>query len=248
MHAYRNNHPIKAAIATVVMGLALRTFSDIVIVSSQPVFDRFRLLIGKKLKKVFLGVDEAFYAEEPDCSLERYEKRKLVFGGQFREGKNQDMLIRAFSSYIHKTGDRSAVLYLPGNGDLLERCKNLAESLGLYDQVQFPGRVDRDEMKRYYASASIALVPSNSETFGSCIAEPFILGAVVVTRPVGCAIDVIVDGDSGLIFSNEQELSRILGELLPNTERMHKVAENALKQRSIFLWDQICKSYLAVLD
>ena len=67
-------------------------------------------------------------------------------------------------------------------------------------------------------NCNLAVIPSVSETFGHCIAEPLVAGKCVVSRAVGVANDVIDNGSNGYVFCIDEELYDILDKLLVNRE------------------------------
>ena len=244
-HGYRHNYRIRSIIARFLIGYALALFANKNIVTSSFLRNRFTFL-GKKNELLFLGVDEAFF-ENPN-PLSFTDKRRIIFPGEFRVGKNQDLLIRVIKKYIDKTGDSNLEIYLPGNGDKLEECKSLCKKLGLQNNVYFPGLLAQSELLLYYKMCQYAVVPTNIETFGYCIVEPYILGRVVISRRTGVSEDIIIPGETGFLFDTEKELLQILIDILPNTEKSIYIGNNAFKNRDIFRWDNICEKYLHMVD
>jgi len=245
VHGFRNNQPLKAIFARVAILALLAAGADLVIVPTSYVRRKFALL-GKKLWRSMLGVDEAFF--QPQAPVEATGGRKrLIFAGQFRRGKNQDVVIRALSHYCRKTGDFDVELELPGQGELLSNCKQMVTDLGLEDNVRFPGLLDREQMLSAYQRSQCAIVPTNSETFGHCIAEPFVLGRIVISRPVGCATDIIVHGENGFLFQSESDLTDLLVKILRDLPQWSHVGRRAYEERAQFHWKTITAEYLEVL-
>jgi glycosyltransferase involved in cell wall biosynthesis len=244
VHGYRHNHLVKAFIARIIIGCALRIMADHVIVSASPVAKCFRPFLRKgSLHQYFLGVDQLFF-DYTETNETRYSSKTIIFPAQFREGKNQEWLIRAVAFYIQKTNDHNIKLILPGDGIRKENCRQLAKDLKIYTNIIFPGQIRREELVKLYSDSAIAVIPSNNETFGSCIAEPFILGNVVVSRPVGCAIDLIHHKINGFLFKNESELKELLLILLKDSKILAIIADKNKNDRYKFSWNKICASYV----
>ena len=74
----------------------------------------------------------------------------MIYPAQFRVGKNQDIVIRAFAEYRNMTRDMNSILILPGNGELLQKMKDLCKDLGCEQQVLFPGYCSKREILEYY--------------------------------------------------------------------------------------------------
>lgn len=246
VHGFRHNQPLKAIFARTAILALLSIGADRVIVPSSYVHRKFAVL-GSKLWHSNLGVDDAFFQPLAPFEVTRGRKR-LIFAGEFRPGKNQDVVIRALSHYCRQTGDYDVELELPGQGELLGNCKRMASDLGLEDKVNFSGLLDREQMLAAYQRSQCAIVPTNSETFGHCIAEPFVLGRIVISRPVGCATDIIVHGENGFLFQHESDLTDLLIKILGDLPRWSDVGRRAYEQRARFQWNTITSRYFEMLQ
>lgn len=240
VHGYRHNHRFRSFIARHVIIAALFFFADQVVTPCTFVRRKFRLL-GRKNRVIFLGGSESLFVDHPPPLFS--DTKRLIFPGEFREGKNQDMLIRVLKRFLETTGDNDIELYLPGRGERLEQCKSLCRRLGIGDKVFFPGFIDQKEMLGLYLKCQYALIPSNVETFGLCITEPFILGRVIITRHVGVADDIIQHNETGFFFNGEEDLLALLLRILPDRALCARVAANARGNRDQLRWDNICRRY-----
>ena len=245
IHAYRNTSLVKSLSARAVMGTALWLLADLVIMPSSFLLSQFPML-RRKAVVLPLGVDEAIMAQ--DRVHPRMSPPTLIFAGQFRRGKNQEWIIRALAEYIQRHKTRDVRLVLPGEGTCYERCRKLVEALGLGGLVVMPGACNREEILRYYGTATCAVVPSSSETFGHCIAEPFCLGIPVLSRPVGVAHDIIEHGKTGWFFRSRSELVGLLSEVLLKNDLLAGVSINSFRARQRFSWAQIRSSYEQFVD
>lgn len=245
IHGFRHNHPVKSVIARGLIGALLLLFSDRINAPTGYVRNKFAWL-KYKIKSIPLGEDDLFFINSRPPDFTR--PLSFCFAGQFREGKNQAMLIEAFAEYIAQTNDQAARLVLPGNGDLLPACKSVASRLGIAGQVVFPGQLNRQEMVEIYKKCQVALVPTNSETFGHCIAEPLVMRRIVLSRPVGIANDVIIHGTNGFIFNTKPQLIDLMVGLKQMEEvDLKKIAESAGVVGLRFSWKEIAKSNVAIL-
>lgn len=245
IHSYRNNlHPIKAFSARIMIGLALLLFSDRVICSCNFLKKKFAFL---KYKTVLLpiGIADSFWDDYKDIETDRL---KLVFPAQFRIGKNQDLIIQAFSNYIKHTNDNVSSLCLPGEGPLMNKMKSLVSDLGISKQVDFPGQCSIDEVKNLYLESNIGIISSNSETFGLCIVEPYVLGRCIITRHVGVADDIIINGINGFYFNNQTDLEKIFADLAKNKGIIKSMGKYNFDRRDRFKWNTITSQYIQMLN
>lgn len=240
LHGFRHNSLWKSYIAQLVIGSALFLFADKVICMSGYLKRKFRLL-SYKIELLPLGVPSTFFTEElyplPHNGLQ------MIFPAQFRHGKNQDVIIRAFAEHIKRTKDSDSRLVLPGAGDLFDEMKKLADSLGISNRVDFPGLLSKEDIRQLYLKSNIGIVSSNSETFGQSIVEPFVLGRCVISRPVGIACDIIQDGVNGYIYNHQRDLIELLDTLYTHQDKIRQMGVNNFQRRDLFRWDNISREY-----
>jgi len=244
VHGYRHNYPIRSFFARILIGIILYFFADKVVTPSSFLKDKFWFL-GKKNEIIFLGEDDSFFQENQHRDFSA--AINFIFAGEFRAGKRQDMLIRVLKRYIEKSGNDNVFLYLPGKGERMQACKELARDYGLGNNVFFPGFINRTEMFALYRKCHFAFVPSNSETFGHCIVEPLLLGTIVITRHVGVADDIIRHGENGFFFEGEEDLLDLLLKIVPDAELCRQVSQNTLQNRAIFTWEDICRQHALLI-
>ena len=245
MHGYRHNSYLKSIFAIPLIGLALLLFADRVISMSKYVSKRF-WFVGYKTDTVFYIMSKPEFNKVEN--VVETSPLKMVFPAQFRHGKNQDILINAVEKYIAKTKDTSIRLYLPGTGELLDSYKDMVAAKGLNENVIFPGKLAHKDVIALYEESNIALVSSNVETYGRCIAEPFALGRCLITKPTGVALDIIRDGENGFVYNTVDELTDILARLRETPELMSKVANQAFEDKKIFSRDNVIHTYLDAIN
>lgn len=240
LHGFRHNHPLKSIIARFAIGGALLCLADRVICMSSYLKRKFWLL-SYKIKLLPLGVPESFFTEKQQPSIDN--GLQMVSPAQFRYGKNQDVIIRAFAQYINDTNDTQSHLTLPGSGELLDQMRLLTLELGIADRVTFPGQCTKEQVRQLYLQSNIGIVASNSETFGQSIVEPFVLGRCIITTPVGIAPDIIEDGVNGFLFKTENNLIKIMELLSNNPSIILECSKKAFYQRNLFRWIMISEQY-----
>lgn len=244
IHGYRHNHPLKAVAAIAAIGFALGVLTDRVISMSDYVSKRFWFL-AYKTDRVFYMMNKPEYKKE--TNLIDTSKLSMVFPAQFRKGKRQEMLITGLKEYIDSTNDHTAELHLPGDGPLLNEMKALARDLGIESNVKFYGKIPLNEVISLYERSNIALCSSNVETYGRCIAEPFMLGRCVITQKTGVAGDIIKHGQNGFFFKTAEDLATILKELHNDPKRIKQIADQAFTDRAVFYPANVMATYIESL-
>lgn len=243
IHSFRNNrsflirNSVRAAISMMLLLLA-----DKVITCSRYMYESFKIL---KYKSTILplGVDNRYIERD---FKEVPGPMKIIFPGKFRIGKGQEVLIKAFAQYLQETGDTESMVYLPGDGDLMEDCKTMTELLGIDKQVVFPGKLSKEKLLELFDQCNIAACTSKSETFSQVLAEGYCLGKCIVTRPVGIAKDIVVNGENGYIVHDAGQLKEVLSLLSSQKEKIIEMGRNNYERRNRFSWSKIMDGYIEI--
>ena len=241
LHAFRNDRGLMAYVAAALMNLALLVMADRVVCISEYT-KRWFGLVGFKTVLLPLGVDSRFFLDK--WSFVEDAGMSMVYPAQFRKGKQHEWIIRAFADYVERTEDGTAKLVLPGDGPTKRMMVRLAEKLGVADRVMFPGRCSKEEVFRLFSEVNIAVVASCSETFGQCIAEPFVMGKLVISTPVGIAPEIIHDGVNGFLFDSAEELSEIFCNIGGNRDLMRRMGRKNFEMRDRFDWRRIVEKLM----
>lgn len=117
----------------------------------------------------------------------------LLYAAEFSPRKNQAMLLRA----LPKLPSRIRLI-LPGEGALLEDCREMAKELGIADRVILPGQVTN--MPVWYAACDAYVSASHSEGMSFSVLEAMYAGLPVVLSQVKGHTDLIVEGQNGLLY------------------------------------------------
>lgn len=117
----------------------------------------------------------------------------VLFAGKFTPTKDTLLLLDATARL--RTG---AHLVLVGSGELEQQMRSAAVGR---PNVHFLPFKNQSEMPSVYRLADVVVLPSLSETWGLVINEAMASGRpAIVSSRVGCARDLIRDGETGWIF------------------------------------------------
>ena len=151
-------------------------------------------------------VDNDFFTAQ--TALVRRQYRAVDFGlpdgyflyvGRLSEEKNVTALIEAFAE--HRRGGGTQALVLVGDGPLRAELETQSAQTGFGIDIRFEGLRGTAELPRYYAFASCFVLPSTREPWGLVANEAMAAGLpVLISRRCGCAEDLVVEGENGLLF------------------------------------------------
>jgi glycosyltransferase involved in cell wall biosynthesis len=111
-------------------------------------------------------------------------------------------------------------LLFAGSGELTDSLKQHANDLGV--PVHFTGFLNQTEMWKAYVPADAFVLPStNGETWGLVTNEAMLFGLpVIVSDQVGSGPDLVIEGETGYVFSGGAEgLADAMQKLLQKRDR-----------------------------
>lgn len=146
----------------------------------------------------------------------------LFYAAEFSARKSQHVLIRALQEL-----PQNVRLVLAGDGATRKKCELLAKELGVADRTLFLGYTTH--AAEWQKAADIAVTASRSEGLPFNVMEAMRTGLPVVASRVKGHVDLIDDGESGLLYSygDEKELAEKITLLLKEPELKQKIAAKA---------------------
>ncbi|MBQ8512040.1 MAG: glycosyltransferase [Clostridia bacterium] len=134
------------------------------------------------------------------------EKTVFLNLGRLGTEKNLDELMRYFANAARIRDD--IVFLLVGDGPARSQLEKQAEELGVRDRVTFTGMVRPDEVHEYYQLGDVFISASTSETQGLTYVEAAANGLPLLCRCDLCLTGVLLPGENGLEFTNEDEFAQ----------------------------------------
>lgn len=152
----------------------------------------------------------------------RFAKPTVLYIGRFEKEKNPLLLIEAFARVRKKIPD--AELRLIGEGSLESAVRARIRDFGLDDAVKLlPWQSD---LAAEYSRSWVLAIPSDHEGWGRVAAEAGAFGLPVVMTDVGCAGELVKDGETGWVVPvrDVSKMSEALVEALENSEEAKRRA------------------------
>jgi glycosyltransferase involved in cell wall biosynthesis len=119
----------------------------------------------------------------------------------------------------------------------------------LRDRVPFArGFVQHDELQQLYARAAVVACPSRREGFGVACLEAMAHGRPVVATSVGGLLDLVVDGETGIVVSprDPAALRSALERLLADPDLRRKLGSAGRdRARTLFSWETVTDATVA---
>lgn len=174
----------------------------------------------------------------------------LLFVGRLVARKGVDRLIEALSTIR----GRPWRLEVIGFGPERERLEALAAERGLGERVRFLGRVSDRALVEAYARADALVLPAtvderaDTEGLGVVLLEAMASETPVVATRLGGIVDVVVDGETGLLVEDGIEpLARGVERVLADPAGARAMGKRGAERvRRAFGWDTILDRMEAV--
>jgi len=190
---------------------------------------------GAPVNRIVTAYPPAWSGERPPGALgaARERGRRVGFVGTIEPRKGVLELIAAAEGFL--AGRDSATLTLVGEAadddpdGYGERVRAAARNSPVASRISFEGW--RDDAAAAIAGFDLIVVPSLAEPFGTVAAEAAAAGVAVVASEVGGLVEVVRDGESGLLVApgDVLALARTIGALLDEPDRLRALGERALE-------------------
>ena len=185
--------------------------------ASQELAVAARELGARAVRVIPSGVDVPETVGEPD------EPPHVLYAGRLSEEKGVLELVEAA---------QGLPLVVVGDGPLREQVPGAL------------GFVAHDELLRLYERAAVVVCPSRREGFGVVCAEAMAHGRPVVACAVGGLLDLVVDGETGLLVPalDPAALREALERLLGDAELRRRLGEaGRVRARAAFSWERFAR-------
>jgi glycogen synthase len=150
----------------------------------------------------------------------------LLYVGKLQRNKGAHLLPEALSAARDRRGGLPRLL-IAGNGELDSELRRELTARGIDFQI-LGGWIDHDEVLRLMHQAELLLFPSAwGEPLSRVLLEALSAGACIAAINTGGTADAIVDGVSGVLVQDAEELGRAVAALLDDPERRERLRTGA---------------------
>ncbi len=188
--------------------------SDVILANSVEEVAQLQRLYGADPARIEIvppGVDHAFFSPGPRSGARRAlgldeHAPTLLFVGRIQPLKGLTVAVGALAA-LGRPDARLVVVGGPSGPDgraELDRARELADRLGVLDQVQLVEPQPHHLLSSWYRAADVVLVPSRSESFGLVALEAAACGIPVVAAAVGGLRTLVDHGRTGLLVDRRE--------------------------------------------
>jgi glycosyltransferase involved in cell wall biosynthesis len=165
------------------------------------------------------------------------DRPTILFASRLVWEKNLETLIAVYGKVKERGYQYNWVI--AGDGSARTECeKQMPDAL-------FIGQLDHDTLSVLYASASLFIFPSISETFGNVVLEAMASGLVPVIADGGGSKDMVKNGFNGYKCRSDdvEEYADKIEAVIENEALRAKLSANALQYSKAFDWEELVQIY-----
>lgn len=188
------------------------------------------------------GINTDFFY--PLKGVKREEDMLLVTNSADTPLKGLRYLLEAVAEIRRERAVRLVVIGKPKEKGSIER---LVKELSLGNSVRFTGRIADRDFARYYAKATIAVIPSLYEGFGMPAGEAMACGVPVISTTGGALPEVV--GDAGILVppGDAASLKKAIIALLGDEEKRRRLGAAGLARvRDSLTWRHAAQNTVEV--
>ncbi|MDR4506265.1 MAG: glycosyltransferase [Candidatus Scalindua sp.] len=157
---------------------------------------------------------------------------KLCFEKGIKELLNTFKLLSKEHKHLH--------LIMVGKNTIPKWIESFIKENQMYDSITLTGPVDHEDLKKYYSSASIFVLPSHIEGMPTVMFEAMANRLPIIISRVGGVEEVIKEGINGLLVEprSEEELHRKLNLVIKEKSLRDAIGMKAYDEvLSKYTWD-----------
>lgn len=198
--------------------------------------DRFK----DKSSVLYNVIDKAALIKKMETDTGEYDF-DIAYVGRLTEQKDPIRLMNVFAEIIKAMPD--VKIAVAGTGDMAEQTKSFAEQLKIIDNVKFLGFMSNPYKLLY--SSKLMIMTSKWEGTPMCALEAMALGVPIVSTPTDGLCELVNDGKTGFLSSDNAVLSEKCIEIIKDAGLRQTLSENTLKKAEELL---LIPVYKAALD
>jgi glycosyltransferase involved in cell wall biosynthesis len=196
--------------------------------------------VGFPAETIYDGVDRRYYFPPSPEAVASSKQLVVLCAGSFRPRKRFHLVIRQAARWPQ------VQFRLAGRGEEEESCRRLASELGCKN-VEFLGHLGQSALGEEMRRADLFLFPSDLEGHPQ-----------VLLQAAGCGLpciamasyhpDAVVDGETGFLVKNTDELAQKLDVLVTNDALRTSMSAAATRHALLFDWDRVAEKWTQAFE
>jgi glycosyltransferase involved in cell wall biosynthesis len=193
-------------------------------------------LTRDRVSVAYCGVEPGLFAPG-----ERAAHPRLLHLGRLKAYKRIEYVLDVLEAIPQATLD------IVGEGDHREALEAEIARRGIGHRVHMHGHVDEPTRSELYARSWILLTASSSEGWGLTVIEAALCSTPSAALAVGGLRESIVDGQTGILARDLDELIARVRALIANRDELEQLGQAARRRALTFTWERTAADNLRVL-
>lgn len=178
-----------------------------------------------------------------------YERPKLIgYIGRLSEEKGIENFVQSLPEILRDHKDLRVII--GGDGPLMQNIVFSLDQNKITDRVEIVGWISHEELPQYLNQLRLLVLPSYTEGLPNIILEAMSCGTPVLATPVGAIPDIVKDGDTGFILSDNSpvNIARSVNKAL-NSPDLVSITERArLLVEEEFTFEHVVDKWKGIIE
>jgi D-inositol-3-phosphate glycosyltransferase len=205
------------------------------------------------------GVDHALFGPGSRAAARRAigappEVPLVLSVGRIQPLKGLHVAVEAFAQLRDEVAPDALHVVVGGPSgadgtEYLDRVRRRARAVGALDRIRWVPPQPHETLASYYRAADVALVPSQSESFGLVALEAAACGAPVVATPVGGLKTLVIDGETGFLRSREStDFAAAAAAVINDPAYAGALGRRAVDHARAFTWPGAARRFVSLFS
>jgi len=213
----------------------------------------------EKSKVIYHGRNKLFKPVSPNTSTD-FVRAQYGIDGEFilyvsniARYKKQLEVVKAYNIIRKRSETRGSVQRLVLAGIMVEpdyynEVLELADRLGISDEVTYLGQVPQTHLPYLYSAASVFVFASIAENCPNILIEAMACGAPIASSNLGPMPEIC--GDAALYFDPDEptDIANKVWQILTDETVKRKLTRNALENARRFSWQETARKMLEIFS
>jgi glycosyltransferase involved in cell wall biosynthesis len=221
--------------------------ADKIVVYSKGIIKEWHL--EKYRGKILIGGEHHIDASLFNVNRPLDQRENLIgYIGRLSEEKGIINFLESVPLALEKWPDYRFLIV--GDGPDRQKVAGLIEKYGLAEKVRCTGWAKRNELPGYMNEIKFLVIPSDTEGLPNTMLEAMACGTVVVGAPVGAIAEIIIDGVTGFIMSDNSpgEIIRALDKAINAADIREVSIRSSEYIENNFSYATVVKKYSEILN
>jgi glycosyltransferase involved in cell wall biosynthesis len=165
----------------------------------------------------------------------------LLFLGRLKRYKRIELLLDAMTALPRGT------LHIAGDGDYRPAVEEAIAARGLAGRVRMHGAVDESTKLRLLQRSWLHVTASECEGWGLTVTEAAACGTPTVAVTAGGLAESVVDGETGVLVDNADEMARVIDALIDDNHTRQRLGEAGIARTRGLTWERTARATLNAL-